>query len=288
MRMLVERALVVFLLGQMALAASNAASTTVVTESAAAPTPLERGYRDSYNLDFGGAQNEFRAWERSHPADPMGPVSEAAGDLFAELDRLGVLETQFFEKDSSYLSRPKLAPDPKVHARFEAALARAQNEAEKALAQSPKDANALFAMTLVYGLRADYTALILGRNLDSLGYTKQANAWAQKLLAVAPETYDAYVATGISKYIIGSLAAPLRWLLRMGGYSGDKKTGIRELELAADRGHYLAPFARLLLAVAYLRQNDAPRARALLAGLHDEFPANPLFPKEIARIDGRK
>jgi predicted Zn-dependent protease len=42
----------------------------------------------------------------------------------------------------------------------------------------------------------------------------------------------------------------------------------------------------VLLAIAYLRQNDRTRARELLTGLRDEFPANPLFPKEIARIDG--
>jgi hypothetical protein len=55
--------------------------------------------------------------------------------------------------------------------------------------------------------------------------------------------------------------------------------------MTATRGHYLAPFARVLLAIAYLRQNDRTRARELLTGLRDEFPANPLFPKEIARID---
>jgi tetratricopeptide (TPR) repeat protein len=269
-----------------AFAASSQPTETVVRAST--PTALELGYSDSYNLDFGGAHNQFSAWEQAHPADPMGPVSQAASYLFSELDRLGVLETQFYEKDSTFLKREKLEPDPKIKLQFDAALAGAETKANTALAKFSDDRNALFAMALLWGLRADYAALIEKKNLESLKDTRQADEWAHKLLALSPDYYDAYLATGISKYIIGSLAAPVRWLLRVGGYSGDKKTGIHELELAAQHGHYLAPFARILLSIAYLRQNDSARARSLLEQLHDQFPANPLFPREIARIDGKK
>jgi len=47
----------------------------------------------------------------------------------------------------------------------------------------------------------------------------------------------------------------------------------------------LAPFADILLAIAYVREHDKPHARELLASLRDQFPANPLFAKEIARLD---
>jgi len=40
-----------------------------------------------------------------------------------------------------------------------------------------------------------------------------------------------------------------------------------------------------LLAIAYGRDHDKQHARQLLAQLHDEFPANPLFPQEMARLD---
>ena len=51
------------------------------------------------------------------------------------------------------------------------------------------------------------------------------------------------------------------------------------------RGRYLAPFAKLLLAVAYLRESDGPRARRMLEQLRDEFPENPLYSREIARTE---
>jgi hypothetical protein len=102
---------------------------------------------------------------------------------------------------------------------------------------------------------------------------------------VDPECYDAYLATGVSQYIIGSMAAPIRWLVRLGGVSGDKQKGIADLQLTAQRGHYLAPFARILLAIAYVREKDKARARELLVSLRAEFPQNPLFTQEIARLD---
>ena len=103
-----------------------------------------------------------------------------------------------------------------------------------------------------------------------------------------PGCYDARVATGFSKYVIGSMAAPVRWILRLGGISGDKNAGIAELQMTAQHGHYLAPFARILLAIAYVREKDRPRAREILASLRDEFPRNPLFAREIARLDSAR
>jgi hypothetical protein len=143
-------------------------------------------------------------------------------------------------------------------------------------------------MTLSSGLKADYAALIEKRNLASLSLTKDASRWAQQLLAADPNCFDAYVATGVSKYIIGSMAAPVRWLLKIGGVNGDKAAGMNELHMTADRGEYLAPFARILLAIAYVRDKDKPKARELLAGLKAQYPGNALFAREIARLDGGK
>ena len=147
------------------------------------------------------------------------------------------------------------------------------------------DRDALFALTLSAGLQADYAALIEKRNMSSLHYTKEASYWAQQLLAVCSDCYDVHVATGFSKYIIGSMAAPVRWMLRLGGLSGDKQAGLADLQLTAERGHYLAPFARILLAIAYVREKDRSHALQLLTGLRTEFPGNPLYGREIARLE---
>lgn len=216
----------------------------------------------------------------------MGPVCDAAGFLFSEFNRLGVLESQFYEDDKAFDGRKKQVPDPLMRDRFDAALATAERLAKARLDQNANDRDGLLAMTLSSGLKADYAALIEKRNLASLSLTKDASRWAQRLLAADPNCFDAYVATGVSKYIIGSMAAPVRWVLRLGGVNGDKKAGIDELQMTAQKGQYLAPFAQILLAIAYVREKDKPRARELLAGLRERFPNNSLFAREIARLDG--
>jgi len=255
---------------------------------AVAFTELDRGFMGLYNLDFDGAQEDFSVWQVQHPDDPVGPVSEAAGCLFSEFNRLGVLEQQFYENNASFNARPKLTADPAVHSRFESALDRTQTLARARLSKNPKDQDALFAMTLASGLEADYAALIEKKNLSSLHYTKEASSWAQQLLAICDHCSDVLVATGFSKYIIGSMSTPVRWLLRMDGVSGDKQAGIADLQMTAQHGHYLAPFARVLLAIAYVRGKDKARAIELLTSLREQFPANTLFPAEIAHLQSAR
>ncbi len=250
--------------------------------------PLDHGFQLLYNLEFDRAHEIFSRWQEGHPDDPMGPTFEAVGLLFSEFDRLGVLEGQFLVDDKKFENRPKLNPDPNVRERFDAAVAKAQTTARARLGKNPKDRDALFAMTLTNGLQADYAALIEKRNVASLHYTKESNSWGEQTLAADPDCYDAHIAGGISKYIIGSMAAPVRWLVRLGGVSGDKQAGVKELRLVAERGHYLAPFANILLAIAYVRENDKQHARELLASLRDQYPKNPLFGREIARLDSAK
>jgi hypothetical protein len=261
----------------------NGRAAAVDTISSAAS--LDRGFGLLYNLDFAQAHQVFMSFQQEHPDNPMGPACDAAGFLFSEFNRLGVLESQFYADDKTFDARKQLAPDAAVRDRFNAALDQADSRARARLVKNPKDRDALFALTMSSGLKADYAGLIEKHNLSSLHYTKEATAWAEQLLAVDPECYDAHLATGVSQYIIGSMAAPIRWLVRLGGVSGDKQKGIAELQLTAERGHYLAPFARILLAIAYVREKDKTRARELLVSLRDDFPQNSLFTQEIARLN---
>src|SRR5579884_1129117 len=129
---------------------------------------LVAGYRSLYNLEFTQAQQRFASWESNHPDDPIGPVSEAAGLLFGELHRLGVLESQFYADDSAFAARKKFIPDPAIKSQFDQSILRGEKLAYGRLARSPQDRDALFALTLSAGLKGDYAALVEKRNLASL------------------------------------------------------------------------------------------------------------------------
>jgi len=56
------------------------------------------------------------------------------------------------------------------------------------------------------------------------------------------------------------------------------------LQIAAARGRYLRPFAKILLALVALREKQPELARTQLIELVAEFPQNPLFAKELAKL----
>jgi len=244
----------------------------------AEPALLDTGYRQMYNLQFDQAHRTFAQWEQMHPDDPLGAVSDAAAYLFTEFHRLHILQSEFFVHDDHFYTDKKLAPDPILKQKFEAALSKAGGLAAK----KPHDPDANFASVLCHGLESDYLALIEKRYVPAFKEMKVARGQAEQLLTAHPEYYDAWIAIGVENYMLSVKPAPLRWLLRLGGGETDGKVGIEKLRLTAEKGHYLAPFARLLLAVAALRDRDKGRARDLLAGLAREFPNNPLYTQELA------
>jgi hypothetical protein len=246
---------------------------------------LDAGFRLLYQLKFVEARALFEAWLHSHPADPLGSASEAASYLFEECYRQGILTSAYFLDDKRFLGEITLKPDPELRAAFFAADRQAQGLARLQLKTNPGDTNALFAMSLSAGMEADYASLIDNHHLESLRMIREADKYAKKLLAVAPETSDAYLTLGAANYIIGSLPGPKRFFLFFAGIHGDKSGGIQQLEVAAAHGHYLRPFAKILLALAALREKRTEVARTQFGELVAEFPQNPLFSSELTKLN---
>lgn len=248
------------------------------------PTELDAGFHDMYNLRFPEAHTLFARYMKDHPEDPMGPVSDAAAYLFSEFHRTGVLDVDLFTNDTNYMHHRQDEPDPAVKTAFDSALNKTQQLADSILSKNPNDPHALFAKTLAYGLQADYASLIQRKDITGFEFTKSGSLYAHKLLQVDPHAYDAYLAVGMENYILGLKPAPVRWLLQLAGGETNRVVGEQDLELTAAQGHYLAPLAKLLLAVAAIRDKNKPKARELLSSLAKEFPNNPLYARQLAKI----
>jgi len=248
---------------------------------------LEAGFHLLYELKPREAREQFESWQKSHPEDALGSASEAASYLFEECYREGVLTSEFFLNDKRFLGKIHLKPDPELRAAFFTADEQAQELAQLRLKTDAEDANALFAMALSVGMQADYASLIDKQQLDSLKKIREADKYANRLLAVAPDAADAYLGLGTANYVIGSLPGIKKFFLGFAGIHGDKKAGIQQLEIAAERGHYLRPFAKILLALAALREKKTEVARVQFTELVAEFPENPLFSNELSKLKAR-
>jgi hypothetical protein len=251
---------------------------------AAAEPTLDSGYAHMYNLDFAEAHRTFGAWMAANPQDPMGPVSDAAAYLFSELDRLRILEGEFFLHDDNFRSRQRLTADASVARSFQQQLTKADLLGDQWLAREPRNTNALFAKVLVLGLRSDYDGLIEKRYLSSLSATKKSRGLAEALLAIDPSFHDAWLAIGVENYLLSLKPAPVRWVLQLAGNATDRELGLEKLRITAEKGRYLKPFAQLLLAVAALRDKNHDQAKEILRGLAQQFPRNRLYAQELSRL----
>ena len=249
-----------------------------------ADNQIQQAYSDMYNLDFGHAHGALAEYQRTHPDDPLGPVSDAAACLFSEFNRLHILQSEFFLDNSSITHSKELTPDPQVKARFDRDVSKTERLAAAEMNVAGERANAMFANTLRLGLHADYLALIERHDLAALSEMKRARALAEQLLSEHPKYYDAYIAVGVENYLLSLNPAPIRWILRTTGAETDKENGLAKLRLTAENGEYLAPYARLLLAVAALREGNRNKARELLSWLAANYPQNTLYRAELAKL----
>ncbi len=254
---------------------------------AADPPTLDEAVNQLYNFNFPATQEVLDRLIASNPRAPLPYAFRAAGYLFSELDRMGTLQAEFLSGDDWAYDKKKKAPDPAVRTLMQKALSDAQSYGETALKANPADKEALFALTIAQGCTADYMALVDKRQFGSLSPTKRSNNYAQQLLKIDPKFYDAYLTAGFSEYVVGSLPFFIRWFVHWDNVSGSKEKGKQNLELAAREGHYFKAFARILLAIAALREKRPRDAQKLLAELSRDYPHNPLFRQELAKLNAK-
>src|ERR1700720_162367 len=140
-------------------AAIPALALCLAADLGSASVGLELGYLQMYDLQFTAAHKTFADYAQVHPDDPLVPASDAAAYLFAEFDRLKILQSEFFVHDENFRRPKKLNSDPAVRRAFDAGLLKADKLAASVLATRPNDTDALFASILVLGLRADFDGL---------------------------------------------------------------------------------------------------------------------------------
>jgi hypothetical protein len=266
-------------------AADGQAAPRIVADPAAGM--LDAGFHNLYELNFKDARAEFFAYQQAHPDDPMGKAAEAASYLFEQFNEKGILTSAFFLNDDRFLGGIEGSPNDNRNAQFLDANRQAHDIAKKAVKANPHDVHGLLVLTLTDGMESNYAAFIEKKQMAALSSMRQAESEANTLLKVDPTAMDAYVALGMSNYVIGSLPSYKKMFLWFGGVHGDRTRGMQQMTQAAEDGHYLKPFAKVMLALAYEREKQPERARPLLAELSALFPKNSVFAHELALVDDK-
>ena len=271
------------LLSPFAAFAREAPTPDIPSPSFTTVPELRAGFDLLYQQKFAEARESFANWASRNPQQPFGQVAVAASYLFEELSRQGVLTSDFFLNEKKFLHGIEGSPDLERMSHFRDAIARACELARERQKTNLQDGEALLALTLAAGMESDAESILLKKHLDGLKRMKKANGYAKELLAQYPDATDAYVATGIANYVIGSQSGGTRFALWFGGIHGDKKLGMEQVARTVENGRYLRPFAKIILALAARREKQDALAQRLFRELTKQYPDNEQFASEYAK-----
>ncbi len=169
--------------------------------------------------------------------------------------------------------RPKLDSD----ANYFRLADRAVQIAEKQIAQRDT-AEMRFYAGMGYAMRGRLLGL-RGENRATASAGKRMREHLMRAVELDPDLADAYLGIGLYNYYVDTLSFIAR-IIRffMGLPGGDKKDGMKQLELAAAKGRLISVEAEFYLA-KNLRNYDREYARSttLFQKLVASYPANPLF-----------
>src|SRR5580765_4167081 len=83
------------------------------------PNSIDLAVNRMYDFDFAGSHEILNRYIADHPQEPLPYAFRASAYLFYELDRLGILESEFLTDDKKIAEKKKkLDPDPVNREKF--------------------------------------------------------------------------------------------------------------------------------------------------------------------------
>ncbi len=236
-----------------------------------------RGAAEIYNLDRDRALDTFKQAIAADPQDSAAYRGLASALWLSITFRRGNMTVDDYLGGVSRTRSSGAAPPPAdVVAAFNDALEHAVTLAKARIAANPRDPEAHYEMGAAIGLRASYMATVDNSLVGAFRAAKGAYEEHEKVLQLDPTRKDAGLVVGTYRYIVATLALPLRLVAYVAGFGGDKEKGLRLVEEAAGYPGDNQDDARFALLLLYNREKRYDEALKLLAFLRERFPRNRL------------
>ncbi len=229
-------------------------SDTPMSSSSVTPT-LDSALNAFYNADWDSAQSYLDLLKEETPDDPS---------VFF-FDSMIPFWKYFFGGNRSEDAREFLD-------RSEIAI----NLGEKRLRASSRDTSTVLLLSGLHGYRSLVAAsereyrVAIRSGMTGFQYTRQ-------LLSLDSDDPNAKMGRGVFNYMMGSIPSEIRWATSFAGISGDRETGIQELEEAATADSYVKIDALMILTYFYLRDEEFDNALRTSSQLVELYPDNSIF-----------
>jgi tetratricopeptide (TPR) repeat protein len=227
---------------------------------------IQRGLEKGLNLDGPGAVSELM---RAIEVDRENPV----GYAYLGMAHLFFYETAFDEGEKK---------------RYESSMLRAvedtQSRAERQLGKDPKNAEACFSLAISRMVKNRWE--IIRKNYFR-AFREAQGVWdlLERTQELDPQNFDVYYPMGVLHYHLAQLSGIARWITSLFITSGDRERGLKEFEIAHEKGRLMKDLAASNLLSAYSGYEKQPaRALPLAKKLKEKYPDNYNFSFALINI----
>jgi tetratricopeptide (TPR) repeat protein len=185
------------------------------------------------------------------------------GFSFLAMNHLFFYETSFSEKEKKT-----------EEAALVKAVEDARTRAEKRIEKNPQDGGAYFSLALEAMVKDRWE---MDRKNYFRAFREAQRVWdyLEKIRELDPGNYDVYYPMGILHYYLAQLSGVARGIASVFITSADREKGLKELELAAEKGYFLKDMAQSnLVSIYYLIEKQPERALPLAKQLREKYPRN--------------
>jgi tetratricopeptide (TPR) repeat protein len=237
-----------------------------------------------YNMEYDRATQDFEKLLEKHPNDPFAVNHLLSVILMRDLYETGAMNTGDYANDS-FIGRAPRPTDDKIKVRIKALVRRAQEEEEKQLKANPSDIDALYCRGVTRAEFAVYTGLVERAWFSALKNAVGARHDHERVLQLDPEYIDAKTVVGTHNYVVGNLAWSIKVAAALAGLNGSRDRGLAYLREVAKSDAETSIDAKVVLSLFLRREHKYDEAIGYMQELSAKYPANHLFPTEVANLE---
>jgi tetratricopeptide (TPR) repeat protein len=239
-----------------------------------------RGFDAAYNLDYPEAVALFDQAIALDPDDSATHRARAVTEWLHIIFRRGDVTVDQYMGSMTRSDLTIEKPPAQEVATFTGHSTQALELAERRLSARPKDVQALYDAGAAVGLIASYAATVDGRVAGAFRYARRAFNAHEQVLALDPSRHEAGLVVGTYRYLVSTLALPMRWMAYVVGFGGDRSKGLQLIEAAAGHPSDAQTDALFALMLLYNREGRFADAMAVIHDLMTRYPRNRLLSLE--------
>jgi hypothetical protein len=225
-----------------------------------------------------------RGVEKGLNLDEKGSVADLTKAL--EMDRKSPVAYAYLAM--AYLFFYETGLDEKEKKKNEVSLLRAVEDtqalAEKRIEEDSRNADACFSMAIARMVRNRWE--IIRKNYFR-AFREAQGVWdlLERTRELDPNNFDVYYPMGVLHYHLAQLTGAARWITSIFITSGDRERGLKEFEIAHEKGRLMKDLAASNLVSAYSGYEKQPaRALPLAKMLKEKYPDNYNFSFALINI----